>query len=137
MRELTFKRDGLLTRLAVVYGPMKEWDTETNICTFWWSVFAGFWWALMITGISGLVIGGILGDTLGWIFAMIHMGYMITPDNGAVVFLFILFVISMLALVILIRWLFSVHGPTDENPSFLKEAYKSWKEKTCVRVLLK
>jgi hypothetical protein len=132
MREVAINRSSLLSRLAIVYACLRVYDEETDICTYWRAVVMGFFlWCLCMAG--GGFIGMILGDTAAWVAPVIHVGHYIEMGIGPVALVTISGFFTVFVLIRVTRKASNVIGTS----AVIGEAYKSWKEKTCVRVILK
>lgn len=150
MKELTFKRSGLAWKLATTLGPMKSYVEDTDICTYWRAVAMGSAFATFLAALAAVLLWSI-GDFIGYVAAVIAMGYFFEIGIG-IIGATLLAVLLLTALGIFIDMKFCawkdlrrqkawearirMDEGLEEPPkdSFLREAYRSWKEKTCVKV---
>lgn len=153
MKEYTLKTNSLHYRLAKVYGSMRSYQVE-DLCTYVKHVIYGLLKIVFLVGFcSGLLIVLGMGDFLGWVAAMIATQGFIEPEEhtrmalGSIIGL--VFALGVLFVVVLIT---NIHQARKEariqkgldglftqpaepkDPPFLLLAYRSFKEKTCVKI---
>lgn len=133
MRELEYKRQGIIWRLASTYGPLHEFETETDICTYWRAVLKGSFLVALLTLLAVTISAGV-ADFGAWLAAMVVCQLYIAPEIGAFV-VSVLFGFAIIACTVggafYLKQKTGVHAPR-----FMTEAYASWKDKTCVKVNL-
>lgn len=156
MKPLNIDRGSLLWRLASVYGPMSERYVElngTDICTYTRAILKGFIKFLVILGLS--MFGALcVADFGAWVVAGLVESF-VGPDIPAgitalfVGFLAILFGGTFIRLVWdeLMEYRYRQRrkkqlengmDPEEEpEPSFIVEAYRSFKDKYCVPMKFK
>lgn len=133
MRELQYQKRGIIWRLASTYGPLHEFETETDICTYWRAVLKGSFLAMLLTALAMLVSAGV-ADFGAWLVAMVSAGAYIDPQVGAFV---VSVVLGFVAVAGVVGGTFYLKQKTGVHaPRFMTEAYASWKDKTCVKVNL-
>lgn len=130
---ITFNRNSWHFRLATTYGPMYRWEHTTDICRYTRSVFFGLLLVLVITAGLGLITWGLVDMGL-WLYFLFN-GYLLEPIGPAI----IIFASILVGLVVGTVFLgFEVIQTVNiSTPSFVKQAYYSWKDKYCSRVEFK
>lgn len=105
---------------------------KTDICTYTSFVLKGFF-LLFVMGIAIAFVGFLFWNVLfGIIFSIIY-GTIIFTDIAIAIFMFLLAVIISATLFVGITMIKSKLENT-ESDGFIKTAYKSWKEKFCVKI---
>lgn len=146
MKALNFNRDSWHYKVATEWGGMPKWFEDTNICEYSRAVMKGIAGLLLLTAAAfGLLYW--VADTIAWWIAMLVTGVFI-EEPGPIVLtgVTIIGTVSVVGGYLLTRlqwWLEdrrrnkSNNGYTQQKPdSFVKKAWRSWKDKTCVRVTL-
>lgn len=147
MKPFVFNKDSWHYWLANEVGNFKGHIEETDICTYTRAVINGAFWATVAAAVMcGLVYW--ITITLVWWVVILQHGFF--EAVGPVVLTAILVIFGGSALVAEgVPWLFrkirravydSQSGRREKvkvkTDNFVAQAYRSWKEKTCVRVTL-
>lgn len=125
-------------RLATVYGTMRAAYPDEDLCSYVKSVLKGLLLVLFLVILGGGILGFLMGNTISWIVASSVLGIIIEPNPQAAASIDILGV----SLFWYILHTIDNKYPKDLRwtkkyitaPSFIREAYSSFKEKTCVRL---
>ena len=146
MKAFTLSKKSWHWRLATVYGSHDKWDTETDLCAYMRNVIRGVIVISLVIFAGGLCIGIPFGSLLGWM-AFVATNGLIEMD--AIAFAAVVMIVGIVILIGLFL-LFNtdageeiidkikstvrikIHRP--QKDSFVVLAYRSFKEKTCVRL---
>lgn len=151
MKADTFSINSWHARLATVYGPMYEsrlvgeWaDEDIDFCEYVRAVIRGAIYAMALAVLAGLVAWGV-GDALAWLAAWAMQGYPDKPELPGALIIFL--VGGGVALICFVGILFGIvtqfrklkdqvwtKSKEVSKPSFLAEAYSSFKGKYCKRI---
>lgn len=132
MKSIKFDDTTLITKFATTFGWEGYWvEDERNICSLTKHVITG----LVVTAVfcALAVLSAILvGNLIAWIAWMVLNLSWILPNEpafGGIVALVFGGTIGFIA------WV-NAHGHsvTAHTPSIVKAAYRSWKDKMCVRL---
>ena len=148
MRAFNLSKNSLHYRVAAVYGPHSKYDDDdTDLCSYLRAFLKGLFVIVMITGVGGIFIGGLLGSFLAWL-AFITVNGFIGPSEvafaGGLLLGMALLLIATLATVEMggmRRVKYAVRSAVDfltpeRKDTFLQLAYRSFKDKTCVKLTL-
>lgn len=136
MKTLEFNRNSWHFWLATRIANFKTYnEDDLNICAYLRSVFAG---GLVITllGTLATLIASLIGSAVfhwvGVLLGLIHRKPNSMEIGGSV----FLIMITVVYVIYLITTYFKnrTYSEADAPPGFIKSAYRSWKDKTCVRV---
>ena len=141
MKVYRFKNTGLLWRLATTYGTLdsgcSRWGTD--ICQYTKAVLIGV--AVVLCIIAGGVIAGYVAlDTIAFWTMVIFLDSQIEASVGAMVGTVLLFIAALLFLIFKVddairAWRRrEIETLRDEEPGPVRQMYRAWKEKYCVRV---
>jgi len=135
MKTITWKKTSLFYRLATVYGPMWSHLPCGDLCFYTRAVAMGVLGVLSRIALFSFAVVITLGGLIPWVAFMLMHG-LVEIGPLATVNAILDGVFSILALMIYGGYLMNQHGLNVEikPPSFVKEAYRSFKDKTCVRV---
>lgn len=146
MKAFTLSKKSWHWRLAVTYGNHYEYDTDTDLCTYIRHVMRGIFVALLVTAAGGLCISAPMGSLLAWIAYVITHG-MTEMDPvafagaaliGGITILTGLFVLFNTdageEVISKVKGAVKITIPKPKEDSFLVLAYRSFKDKTCVRL---
>jgi hypothetical protein len=156
MKQLNIDRGGLLWRLASVYGPMSERYVErngTDICTYTRAILNGFIKFLLILGLS-MFAALCVADFGAWVVAGLVESFVHPDIPAAIAAVAVAFLAILLGgAFIRVAWdelmdyryqqrrkkqLENGMDPEEEpEPSFIVEAYRSFKDKYCVPMKFK
>ena len=132
MKVIEFKRDSWHHKLATIHDPYynQDWKDETDICTYTRHVLLGFLSFLFMCGVFGLLAF----FTLNSLYAVYQWVFFSQPMNEfAVVFLCV--VGGLLTMGLLAGGTAVVREKLDSShPGFVRTAYRSWKDKFCVKI---
>jgi len=101
-----------------------------DICAYTREVLAGAW----LVALCSTLIGGftaVLSDLLGYLLATLFNWSLIEPRDLTAGTLIVLGVVAVFVTVFLLRERVDVNV---RAPSFVREAYASWKDKYCVEI---
>lgn len=113
------------------FGDKRIYET-TNICEYTRCVLIGTFLFLLSVVVSSLSTGAVL-FTIGNIFGWLFLGYEFHNVSVIVTSTFTCIVLMFFIIVGRAKLIHQV----DKEPSFVRLAYRSWKEKYCARVELK
>lgn len=144
MKAFTLSKKSWHWHLAVTYGNHCKYDTETDLCTYMRQVAVGTIVVLLLTLAGGLCLGAPFGSLLAWIVFVANYGL---TEMDPVAFAGAAMIMCV-ALLIGIFFLFNTDAgeevvskvkrairiPKPQKDSFLVLAYRSFKDKTCVRL---
>ena len=136
MKSLQLDRKSLHYHLAVEYGDMSEFYPCNNICSYLKRVFRGIFFVVVFITIGGVLASLLWADLLGWLIASLqtHTVLNLSPRGlGAIVSnmgIIALFGIKY----ILDRMNYVRTTRKKKLPTFLSEAYRSFKEKSCIPI---
>lgn len=147
MRAIRVKDSGVLWRLATYYGTLDSYTVRNggaDICSYTRAVLAGIVGVLFIIAVLG-VCAAIVGDTLAFIAAWFVSTGHVEIGLGAFIGLALA---SLLAAIVALGFvklfideaLYAVarrkrdREEAGVEPSTLTQMYRSWKEKTCVKI---
>ena len=146
MKAFTLSKKSWHWRLAVTYGSHYEYDTETDLCTYIRNVLKGIFVVMLVIVAGGLCISAPMGSLAAWIVYVITNGITeMDPVAFAGAFLIFGFVI-LTGLFLLfntdtgeevvskVKRAVRIKIPKPQEDSFLVLAYRSFKDKTCVRL---
>ena len=135
MKTITWKTTSLFFQLAADYGPMYRSNPCEDICSYTRAVAMGVLGVLFRIALFSLVVVITLGGLIPWVAFMLMHG-LVEIGPLATVNVILDGVFSIFALLIYGEYLMKQHGLNVEikPPSFVKEAYRSFKDKTCVQV---
>lgn len=129
--------------LATKYGNMKYWLTE-DICTYTQSVILGLIKAALMTLLLAVVVGSVVSF---WMYLLVSaiVGHIATIENGfgmfgGVIHAIVFGAIAVVNLVLGFEWCVNkITGKVRAiaHTGFVKAAYRSWKDKYCIRVEFK
>lgn len=132
MKTVMFKEGSWHHWLAELGG---HYRSDTDICTYTRAAFAGA--GKVLLAVIGVILACLLvGDTLAWTVAWAAHGYA-EPRLAAVVFLALLVVSAGLTLLGLVLWLYYEKAAPKLEHSFVANAWRSAKDRTCFRVQIK
>ena len=140
-------------RLATTYGPQSTYELkygEANLCAYIRSVIVGLFVTILITILGALVLFGLVMIPMIYVIAsIVDIGFHVPLDEVLV----IMAVEALLLLIVGCVWFFEsnthrkvfygikqvtqaagVSKVIPETPSFMKLAYRKFKEKTCFRL---
>lgn len=131
--EITLKTKSWHYRLASSYGTLSKYDDVTDICYYTRQVIKGFFLAVFMTAILSIVGICVIDMFMGIGFSIAY-GVMLMQIPG-------LIAISMISVIsILFAFAFTADKVHEYNrnkqPGFVGTAYRSWKDKFCVKVKL-
>lgn len=138
MKSLTFNKNSLHYKLARL-GGVSQWD-DTDICAYTRNVLMGILWSVVIVGLFTFASACLIDLLFGIVFSIIYQTMLFTPMAYAT--MMFIGVLSVKGFICFCQY---QHGKwkmekrnapqTPKVPDgFLKAAYKSHKEKYCVRV---
>lgn len=147
MRAIRVKDSGVLWRLATFYGTLDVYTVRNggaDICSYTRAVLAGIVAVLFITVVLG-ICAWIVGDTLAFIAAWFVSTGQLEMGLGAFIGLAlgafaVAFVVVGTMKLCIEEALCSVAArrrsreKAGVQPSTLTQMYRSWKEKTCVKI---
>lgn len=139
MQPIVFKSDSWHYKLACRVG-YKYWRSNLELCGYVRWVLWGMVLAVIGTAVA-LAMLYAAGDAIAWWLAMLVSGSAIHAGFGAG-----LFTVSLIALgiIVAVGWTMLIGAPyvsawlkrtdIELTPSFIVEAYRSFKTKTCRRI---
>ncbi len=130
MTSVTLKRGSLLWRLASVYGTLDEWREETDLCSVMSHALYGFLLAFAIVAIISMLLSPLVVATT---FAVVMFNTGVYLETTFIVCVFLTYPFFVCVFWYLIYGVPKSKAITKE-PTILGVAWKSFKEKTCVRV---
>ncbi len=130
MTSVTLKRGSLLWRLASVYGTLDEWQEETDLCSVMGHVLYGFLLAFAIVALFSMLLSPLVVATT---FAVVMFNTGVYLETTFIVCVFLTYPFFAGVFWYLIYGVPKSKVITKE-PTILGVAWKSFKEKTCVRV---
>lgn len=147
MKSLNFNRESWHYKVATELGGLPKWFETTNICEYTRAVLKG---AIMMMIVAAAAFGLLywVAITIAWWIAVLYTGVFIDASGPIVLSGIVIIFTVVSAVTILINrfqgWLYArqckKHRECDYAPpkpdSFIKKAYRSWKDKTCVRITL-
>lgn len=146
MKPITLNKNSWHYRLADKYTQRGVWDDGENICLYTKQVLKGSVWALFLTFILSFVVLSFM-DFFIWLYVSISTGLWTTPRelSGFAIVIILLSACGVVAYIGVqtIEWLkesdnrFAQKTSSMVNPSFISEAYKSFKNKYCIKVEFK
>lgn len=145
MKEYTIKRSGILYWLATKPGGMTTWDAPCDLCSYVKRIILGLVVVLAATAAVGLAATSTLVlvlwpiyTTAVWIWGMVHTGVWTTiPVAAELLGAYIGFAALVFGSLGVMRVTNRIqdHASLEEaQPSVIRLWYKSFKEKTCVRI---
>lgn len=147
MKSLNFNRDSWHYKVATRWGGMPEWFEDTNICDYTRAVMKGLLGALLLATLAFALLYW-AADTIAWWIAMLVTGVFIEEPGPIILTGLTAFAIVVSSLSYALHrfseWKLkrdeekagaAKHTPRKPD-SFVKKAWRSWKDKTCVRVTL-
>lgn len=154
MEPVKISKDSLHFRLATVYGPLTKWDItreKVDFCGYIKAVLKGSLSALAWT-VFAAAAGWALGDALAWLMSGLLHGF-VKPNIAGMVAMVVIAIVAVLVAWIILDditddFLYSWRqakrvadktAPKAQNkssPGFIKLAYRSLKDRYCVRVAL-
>lgn len=147
MFKLKLSKKSLHYRIATVYGNFQEWNTQTDLCEYTHQVIRGSIFILLITVLCCGIFGFLGGSFLAWVVWMIVNGTTIaaSPESfgGMVLFVGMTGILTLLLIS-------AIDCPeiTDklnlkvrkfkkaQDKWFIVQAYRNFKDKTCVLIEL-
>lgn len=150
MKSINLSKNSWHWRLAHTYAQVDYWKMqETDFCTYSQYVLRGAFAALAIVLLAGMIAAP-AGGFIGWIAAMLSLGQVVPPDDLAIAFMAVVFVLGAIGLGVLFakfslkrederlsrRWDNNYVPPKKKEPSFFALLYRKLKEKTCIKVNL-
>lgn len=147
MKSLNFNRDSWHYKVATELGGMPKWFNTTNICEYSRAVVKGVVAMLVILAVC---FGALywVADTLAW-WAAVITTHVFPPAVGPVI---LTTAVSVFCLIEGVSWSFTKiadwlddrrakkHQQAYLEPrkpdSFVEKAWRSWMDKTCVRVTI-
>lgn len=146
MKELVYNKSSWHYRLAsmVGYRPDRDWDTGErdlgDICSYWRCVVGGATVIALVLFITTLAMWMVVNLVFGIVFSIIY-GMWLTTMIGEITLFFLLvglftvFVFKGIpALWDLYQEYRHNHPRPKKEPGFISESYRSWKQKTCVKI---
>lgn len=140
MKPQTYSKKSLHYRLAHVYAKCYEWDLQyMNICEYTRKVLFGFFLAILLSFVVGGVLGGFT-DFLIWFYVALTTGQYVELHSVGIFGVSI--VVGSLVLVGSAMLKDKYHSykrhkvihEQPKPPSFIAEAYRSFKDKVCFKV---
>jgi hypothetical protein len=129
-------------QLATTYGTLRDSEAArqdlledgTDICSYTKAIFWGALFTLVMTAVVGFLFGAIVGDFGAWIAAGIMHGF-VQPDEGAMFLLMLAIVATaVVGIIMFCIMIGKVKQGRTLTPSFVGQAYDSWKNKYCVEL---
>lgn len=155
MKPFELSKESYHWRLATVYGPLSDSEyldsdyqgnytgRQTNICNYVVAVAVGVGACLIWAFFGALILGFPAGSTLGWLAAMVGTHGWISPESSALALpVFVLFIACLMAM----AWAVDRYKQykidrcfhtSGQDPTLLDLWYRSFKDKTCVRLVIK
>jgi hypothetical protein len=133
MKLLKLNKDSWHYKLAMMYD--KWMPDNTDICTYTRTLIASFCLMTFAICVMGLLAGSLLFMFGGWI--AYFLGYEL---HGAVIpFTFIYGVSAVIIGIVWAKAFYQERKWTqpEKEPGFIRTAYRSWKDKFCVKVEFK
>jgi hypothetical protein len=139
MRPLELNRTSWHYRLATIYGPMSGHYPREDICSYVRAVLRGVCFVVFLSAIGGVLIGMIYGNLLAWAIASWQYHMLIHMDPPAVAGVAVTSALALAGIFATIaswvtRKLRSRDRHVSKKPTFIGEAYRSFKEKSCVPI---
>ena len=145
MKPFVFNKDSWHYWVATELTSFSKFKTETNICEYTRAVLKGAFWAAVGLAVAlGLIYWVVI--TLVWWVVVLQHGFF--DASAPIILSAIVGIFSVGALVAEgVPWLWKkarrklydsqqTKREKVKTDNFITEAYRSWKEKTCVRVTL-
>lgn len=116
------------------YNFVSKFDSAPdNMCEYIIQVIKGIALVLAIGFIAGGVIAAVLGDLIGYLFACLVTHTLLPLSEAGMTEIGILVTITAINDKIWTRKFVS----KQQSPSFIKQAYRSWKDKYCIKINFK
>lgn len=147
MQPKTFSKNSIHWRLASHYGPLSQYETETDICRYTRAVVRGILTIVAITTLMGLLSAG-TGFTLAYVAACFTTGiWFAAPSEVLLIPSIIVMFSAIVALAFFEQWrqdrkekkqieYMQARAEGTYTSSAWAEMYRSFKKKTCFRVVL-
>ena len=147
MKPLVFKLNSWHYWLAADVGNFSKYKTSSNICEYTRAVLKG---AMIVAVVTALLAALAYWATITVVFWVVVIQYGFFEATGPVALTAIIAIVSVAVLIAEgIPWVFrkarravydmrhtSGYQERANIDNFITKAYRSWKEKTCVRVTL-
>ena len=131
--EINLNKSSWHYQLATAYGSLHKNETVTDICYYTRQVIKGVFLAVFITCLISVAAFCVIDMFMGIGFSIAY-GAMLMNTPGLVV-LILIFSIGALCALALASDKVSKSNRNKE-PGFVRTAYRSWKDKFCVKVKL-
>ncbi len=147
MKPLVFNKDSWHHQLAVEWGGMAKWEDESNICRYTRAVLSGLAKVGLLLAMVGALIYWITITIVWWVVLAMH-GYVEAEGPIVLTFLIALVLISWVIGDVIPKQFKKLREkrkvkrhqaglPSLPTPdSFITKAWRAWKDKTCVRVVI-
>lgn len=147
MKPFVFNKDSWHYSLATELGSFPKYQTDSNICEYTREVIKG---GLLFGLVVALALGLLYWITITIVWWVVILQYGYFPENGPIVLSLVVGSVgSATAVAHGTPWAYRKvraacyderqsweSGGRIKTDNFLTHAYRSWKEKTCVRVTL-
>jgi uncharacterized membrane protein YidH (DUF202 family) len=128
-------------RLANTYGDYQDWGDGTDMCTYTKHVLRGLFLVIATTTVAGAVTGVMFDTFVAWIAWMLFIGEWVDPTletfKGFLIIFGLVAMIMGIAGYVKAKEHLRRKYPTSQGAPFVVQAYRSWKDKYCVRVTFK
>jgi len=133
MEEIVVKSNGLLYKIATFADTFRQRDLS-NICSFIRSFFIGVFY-LAVAAVFILLVTAIAGQGLGWFLAGILTSFVEPQELAIVAVAMILIIAGAMVLVVFSHFIKNANKDlTTLDDLFVVKAYRSWKDKYCVKI---
>ena len=131
--EISLKTKSWHYRLATAYGSLSTYAETTDICDYTRQVLKGVFIAVFMTAIISVAALCVIDMLMGIGFSIAY-GVMLMNPPGLIA----LILIIALGIIFSIAFAADKMNETVRNtqPGFVRTAYRSWKDKFCVKVKL-
>lgn len=153
MKTLKFNKKSWHYWVATKFGPLGDWKTNTDFCAYVRAVMVGSIWLSMLVVLGmGILYCGF--EWVRWVIACLEAGHLLklAEMSPAMLFMMIIGIVATVALVLGTIWGWvqlqvymrqrakvkrsHTNAYVEPPPSFIHQAYLTWKEKTCFKVEL-
>lgn len=145
MKPLVFKANSWHHRVAAEWGGLSTWQDTSDICRYTRAVLNGMGKVGLLLAMVASLLYWITITIVWWVVILQH-GYF--EEGGPMILSAIVILFGSAALIAEgIPWVFrklqdyirrknpAFHHEKVKTDNFVTKAYRSWKEKTCVRVV--
>lgn len=141
MKTLEFNRQSWHYRIATVYGNLRPWEDNTDLCSYTQSVMLGFVSLVLIIAFSVAFLFPISDLIMGLVFSIVYGTWIMSQIGAFTIFFIAVFTVGF-SIVILVNMIAEfgngvssiARNKDSTNHGFIVHAYKSFTEKYCVGV---